>query len=406
MTTVARTFWATVGVFVLLSQACTAEEVPPRREQYLLLNAPYVHQSQDVLRYAHDKFAEASRRSTLKVGVSIIYSPADKVDESVRRLQTDLQLARKLKVPVLIQVDTENWLPESLLNWYDPQKPGFDPAKVADVEWYGWTPDTAVKVCWRNWGTPIRVGPHPNLLSPRFQAWEKSIYQAMAPVVVQWVRELPAEDQWLFVGWKCGWETMPNNQYRYFRDGNSYYSRPDNPEWNDTHIQHIGYNAARTAGIQTSGELGHSQLMKVVGRHLAFLSSTARELGLPREKLYSHSLTQETDSDNLDVQFNSDSNPSPSYYGSSRNSLRSNASFMKCVKKAKAELGVTGYGYGEFRLGETDHATWYRWFREELLADPDCVFHALYNFDTLQGQAPIEQALLDAMATSPVAPQR
>jgi platelet-activating factor acetylhydrolase IB subunit beta/gamma len=390
----------------LLQQKRAAANPQRNREQYLLLNVPSPHQSAEVLAYVRDKFGEASQRSHLKVGVSIIYSPRDQIAESVRQLRADLLLAQKLEVPILVQVDTENWLPESLLNWYDPQKPGFDPAKVADVEWYGWTPDTAVKVCWRNWGTPIRVGPHPNLLSPRFQAWEKTIYEAMAPVVVQWARELPADKQWLYVGWKCGWETMPNNQYRYFRDGNSYYSRTDNPAWNDTDIQRIGYNAAQSAGIQSTGELGHSQLMKVVGRHLAFLASTARSLGLPREKLYAHTLVQGTDSDNIDSQFNADSNPSPSYYGSPRNSLRSNVSFMRCVKNAKADLGVTGYGYGEFRFGETDHATWNRWFREELLADPDCVFQALYNFDTLKGQAPIEQALLDAMASAPVVSQK
>jgi hypothetical protein len=60
------------------------------------------------------------------------------------------------------------------------------------------------------------VGPHPNLLSPRFQAWEKQIYAALAPVVVEWLKTLPAEKQWLFVGWKCGWETTPNSQYAYY----------------------------------------------------------------------------------------------------------------------------------------------------------------------------------------------
>ncbi len=93
----------------------------------------------------------------------------DRVTDHVARLRADLRLAKQYKVPVLIQVDTENWLPESLTNWYDPKKPGFNPQKVDDVEWYGWTPDTAVKLCWRNWGTVVRVGPHPNLLSPVFK---------------------------------------------------------------------------------------------------------------------------------------------------------------------------------------------------------------------------------------------
>ena len=63
--------------------------------------------------------------------------------------------------------------------------------------------------------------PHPNLLSARFPAWEKSINEALAPVVVDWLAGLPAERQGLFVGWKCGWETMPNSQSAFFKDGNA-----------------------------------------------------------------------------------------------------------------------------------------------------------------------------------------
>ena len=124
------------------------------KEQYLLLNystslsAP--NQAAEMMTYVRDKFGAANRTSALKVGVAIIYTPKDRVAEHATRLRADLELARKLDVPVLIQVDTENWLPESLLNWHDPAKPGYDPAKVADVEWTGWTPDTAVKLCWRN----------------------------------------------------------------------------------------------------------------------------------------------------------------------------------------------------------------------------------------------------------------
>jgi len=198
-------------------------------------------------------------------GLAILYLPKDRLTDHVTKLKSDLDLAKKLNIPVLFQVDTENWLPESLLNWYDPKKPGVDPAKVADMEWYGWTPDTAVKLCWRNWGTTVRVGPHPNLLSARFQAWEKNICEAMAPVVTQWLTELTPEQQRLFIGWKCSWETTPNSQYAYFRDGNSYYYRADDPKWDNANKEHFGYNAAKTAGIQTNGVL---QLRGVHARDL------------------------------------------------------------------------------------------------------------------------------------------
>ncbi len=378
-------------------------------DHYLLLNystsIDTKTQASEMMTYVRDKFGAANNASTLKVGVAIIYTPKERVADYVARIRDDLDLAKKLNVPVLIQVDTENWLPESLLNWHDPKKPGFDPAKVADVEWYGWTPDTAVKLCWRNWGTTVRVGPHPNLLSPRFQAWEKNIYESMVPVVTEWLKSLPPEQQWLFVGWKCGWETTPNSQYVYFKDGNSYYGRTEDPKWDDANKQHIGYNAAKTAGLQTSGVLDYEHsydvFMRIIGRHLGFLASTARALGLPREKLFVHTIAQGVDRYNMDSQFNADSNPSPSFYGKPTTSFRDNPSFMRCLEKARLELGAKGYGIGEFRFGAKDYATWYRWFTEHFANDPDCIFAALYNYDTMKGQAEIEKAMLDAMANFP-----
>ena len=380
--------------------------------KYLLLNYSTSigssGQAQEMMAYVRDKFGSANAASRLKVGVAILYTPKDQVAEHVVRLRANLDLAKKLDVPVLIQVDTENWLPESLLNWHDLKKPGYDPAKVDDVEWYGWTPDTAVKLCWRNWGTVVRVGPHPNLLSPRFQAWEKEIYSALAPVVVQWLKALPPDKQWLFVGWKCGWETTPNSQYAYFKDGNRYYDRADNPKWIEADKQLIGYNAARTGGIQTGGVLDYEHtydvFMKIIGGHLSFLAKTARSLGLPREKIFAHTIAQGVDRYNMESQFNADSNPSPSYYGDGTKSLRSNPSFMRCLQKARAELGATGYGIGEFNLGRKDSTVWNRWFTEHLRDDPDCVFHALYNFDTMKGKPDVEKAMLDAMASAPSHP--
>ena len=396
---------ASIVAMLLWSTACAQA-----REQYLLLNYStslnVPQQAQDMMSYVRDTFGEANRKSHLKVGVAIIYTPKDQVAETTARLRADLALAQQMDVPVLIQVDTENWLPESLTNWFDPTKPGYDPTKVNDVEWTGWTPDTAVKLCWRNWGTMVRVGPHPNLLSTRFQTWEKSIYSALSPVVVEWLKALPAEKQWLFVGWKCGWETTPNSQYAYFKEGNSYLTRQDDPKWIEANKQLIGYNAARTGGFQTSGVLDYQHtydvFMKIIGVHLSFLAKTARSLGLPREKLFAHTIAQGVDRNNMDSQFNADSNPSPSFYGKPTTSLRDNPSFMRCLAKAHAELGTTGYGIGEFAFGAKDYETWHRWFLDKLAADPDLIFASLYNYDTMRGKAEIERAMLETMsATAP-----
>ena len=148
-------------------------------------------------------------------------------------------------------------------------------------------------------------------------------------------------------------------------------------------------------------EHSYDVFMKIIGRHLGFLASTARALGLPREKIFVHTIAQGVDRYNMDSQFNADSNPSPSFYGKPTTSLRDNASFMRCLAKARAELGATGFGIGEFRFGATDHDTWHRWFTEHLATDPDCLFAALYNYDTMKGKPEVERAMLDAMKRFP-----
>jgi hypothetical protein len=395
-------------LFHIIAALALAPPLVHAREQYLLLNYSTAlnspHQAPEMMSYVRETFGAANRASRLKTGLAIIYTPKEHLAETASRLRADLALAQQMDVPVLIQVDTENWLPAELTNWFDPSKPGYDPGKVNDVEWTGWTPDTAVKLCWRNWGTMLRVGPHPNLLSPRFQAWEKSIYEALSPVVAEWAAALPAEKQWLFVGWKCGWETTPNSQYAYFKNGNTYLTRTDDPQWIEADKQLIGYNAARTGGFQTSGQLSYEHsydvFMKIIGAHLSFLAKSARALGIPRGKIFVHTIAQGVDRYNMESQFNADSNPSPSFYGRPTGSLRDNPSFMRCLTQARAELGATGYGIGEFVFGAKDYAAWHHWFTEKLAADPDLIFASLYNYDTLRGHAEIERALLDAMKTA------
>jgi hypothetical protein len=377
--------------------------------QYLLLNYSASpddpKQSTDIMTYVQRRFGAANRASALKVGVAVIYTPKDQVQQWVTAMANDLTLAQRLDVPILIQVDTENWLPESLLNWYDPAKPGYDPAKTADVEWYGWGPENAVKLCWRNWGVPLRVGPQPNLLSPRFQAWEKTIYDGFIPPVLEWYNALPASRKWLFVGWKCGWETTLNSTYVYFADGNSYYGRAGDPSW-DTPKLHLGYNAAQTAGLKTSGDLDYKTsydvFMKIIGKHLSYLASLACHGGIPRSKVFLHSIAQGVDQYNMDELVNPYGNPGASFYG--EQSLRANASFMRAVQAAKEQYGATGYCYGEFNLNTTDHTRWLNWFRDSLLGDPDCVFQALYNYDSMKDKPAVEQAMLDAMALCPEVP--
>lgn len=377
-------------------------------DKYLLLNYcpdgfTTPHSSATIMNYVAKTFGAANRASSLKVGVACLYwYPGPKNSPASERalLQKDLARAQSLGIPILVQVDTETWMPTSFLNWYDPKLPGYDPAKTADVEWHGWDQSSAVKLSWRNWGSPFRIGPAPNFLSPRFQAYEKSIYDQFLPVVLQWYTNLPANQKWLFVGWRCGVESALNGNYRFFTNGNSYYGKTNNPPWSN-HYQSLGYNAAKTAGIRTNGTLTASDNAKIVGKHLTYLAKMVFDAGLPRDKISVHGTLYNTSQQNMDALVNRYANPAVSFYGSSTSPLKSNPAWLQAVRTAEAKYAATGYGYGELNLFTTNYHTWHSWFQNALHDDPDCVYQTLYNYDSMYGKPSVERALLDAMALYP-----
>lgn len=389
-----------MGLVMLLGQQSS---VSAADIQYFLLNyAPdglfssKPIDSSAIMSYVKTTYGSGNRVSPLKVGVSCLYCPGAAHGESGAELalmRRDLALARRLKVPILIQVDVENWLPPRLLNWFDSHTAGYDPAKRSDVEWYGWDEATAMKLSWRNWGREIRIGPAPNYLSADYEAYERQVYEKFLPVVVQWYQRLPLDEKWLFVGWRCGWESSLNNNYRFFANGNSYLGKASNPPWNAT-IAPIGYNAARTAGIQTGGAITSDTIAKIVGKHLAFLAEMAFGAGIPKTKIFDHGTFYTNCRQNTAALVNPFANPGVSFYGDSARPLNSDAAFMCAIQMARTNYGVTGYCYGEFNLFTTNYETWSSWLRHSLLNDSNCVYQALYNYDSIYGKPSVERALL------------
>ena len=98
--------------------------------------------------------------SRLRIGVSHSFSMFQgDPDTTLQSLKNLLAAAEAADVPVLICIDGQNWWQSrpDLWNWWDPDKPGYNPANRNNVEWTGWSPDDAVKIGWRNWGSQIRV---------------------------------------------------------------------------------------------------------------------------------------------------------------------------------------------------------------------------------------------------------
>ena len=83
-------------------------------------------------------------------------------------LRKVIHLSEESGIPVHFHLDGQNWIGgrPDLWNWFDPDLPGYDPENKKNVEWTSWTPDSAVKICWRDWGCQIRILPAPNLFSP------------------------------------------------------------------------------------------------------------------------------------------------------------------------------------------------------------------------------------------------
>ena len=124
--------------------------------------------SATIMNYVAQKFGagQSSLRAEGGRGLHLLSRGLGRVSE-LALMPNDLARAQSLGIPILVQVDTENWLPASLLNWYDPGLAGYDPAKTADVEWYGWDQTTRSNfLAQLGLSVPDRTGPQ--FVEPQF----------------------------------------------------------------------------------------------------------------------------------------------------------------------------------------------------------------------------------------------
>lgn len=245
----------------------------------------------------------APENPRLRVGVSFLFStletPTNILAQSLRRL---LAASEETGVPVLVALDGQNWWQHrpDLWNWWDPTRAGYNPSNVFNVEWTGWSPTQAVKVGWRNWGYQFRVAPAPNIASPKVVAAHLEGLRALVPIIVEWQRGLPAERRWLFGGVKVGSEAGIGYNAFYYPDGNRYPEQwPRDASQDPTNglalskglsggACQLGYAAVKSAGLKDRGELTREDIGRVTQRYLEQLCRQARELGLPREALFTH----------------------------------------------------------------------------------------------------------------------
>lgn len=290
-----------MAVCVVLGVAACSTTSPGAQApdtQYILVNFtdPSEAAFQEVARTIGEQ-----KNPAVKVGVGVIVSYLSyPPEEAAARLRRYLSYAEQYDLPIIVQIDGEQWLENrpDLWNWWDPDRPGFNPENRHNVEWTSWDPADAVKIGWRDWGRQLRVLPMPNLMSPAYREACRAEMEKLVPIVVDWYAGLPEEKRYLFVGVKVGWESSIGVNNWYYPDGNDLLDRPekDDPKFGKTiddlpsrGVTAMGYAAVTTLGLANGGELTEEHLTEVVRVHLEDLSRTCAQLGVPRDHLFTHS---------------------------------------------------------------------------------------------------------------------
>lgn len=240
---------------------------------------------------------------SISIGVSFVYSVMERSPENLERcVRALLEAAEDTMVPILITLDGQNWWerrPE-LWNWWDPDRPGYDPANVENVEWTSWSSQDAVKIGWRNWGTQIRVAPAQNIASPKVIEATHAPMRRVIPIVASWYTGLPEDKKRLCIGVKLGWEAGIGYNAYHYPGGNTFLERWPADASHDPRtgldlqkglsggVAQIGYAAAKTAGLKNSGALTRHDVGEAVQRYLAGLAKLAHDAGMPSHLVVVH----------------------------------------------------------------------------------------------------------------------
>ena len=264
--------------------------------QFIIISMPT--EDDDAIKKVASTFKTSNQGIAVGVGTIISYL-ATEPEETVRKLKHFLSTAEQYDLPVVIEMDGINWWQArpDLWNWWDENKPGYDPNNRKNVEWTDWTAESAVKIGWRNWGRQLRVDPMPNLMSPAYLEACHTEVKRLVPIIMDWWQALPADKKHLLVSVQIGVECLIGANNWYYPNGNTLLNRPEkeDPTYGLNHevlpgrgVQAIGYAAVNTLGCAKQGELKESHVTRVVSRYMSDLCKIASDLGVPRDRLFAH----------------------------------------------------------------------------------------------------------------------
>jgi hypothetical protein len=391
---------------ILSVSFAVADARKPQTLKYLIFNSSIDVSTPEAAVKGFKEIAskfEKSSQKNVKIGVSRIFSYLSVEDprQTAGELRNFLYASSQTQVPVLIKLDGEQWWQgrPDLWNWWDPEKPGYDPENAKNVEWTWWSPQHAIKIAWRNWGRQIRVLPPPNLMSPAYRTATHEGMDILMPIVMDWQKSLPEDKKYLFVGINVGWESSLCYNAIYYPNGNEYLDKPveDDPQYGAVRadvlsrgLVQTGYAALKTSGIRTSGDITEDDLVEVVRRHLEDLAKYAHDFGFPRDKIFTHGVGNENGEKLYDAAVNEYSCPGWSGYWYADDPSK-DAGIMRNIKKSDAP----SWAIVEWLLLKPykEKELWQSAF-ESSLSYPGCKFIAVYNWEGVhsEGSRVIEAA--------------
>ena len=231
----------------------------------------------------------------LGIGVEINYNHTYDFDHIKQSLQNLLNESQINTVPVFINLSGYQWWGDvnyptlfgrpDLWNWWDLSFVGYNPNNKNNTEWTCWDNSCATKKAWRDWGGgEFEVRPPPNLASRAFIDASKARLGELVPIIVNWYKALPSDKKWLLGGVANGTEIDVGVNYRVYQNN-------DVANNNLAQSFPIGYAAIKTAGIRSSGGAPTSnEINEVIKRYLNELDKFIYDQGIPRSKIFNHTL--------------------------------------------------------------------------------------------------------------------
>jgi AcrR family transcriptional regulator len=332
-------------------------------------------------------------------------------DEVLKRL-FDAAVAENF--PVVFKLDGLSWWENrpDLWNHWDPANPGgYSPSNVDNVEWTGWTPDTAIEVSWRDWGSVIRIAPHPNLASPKVLAEKQQSVTRLVRKIAAFYRGLSRRDRALVAGVVLDNELSIGVNAFHYQNGNSYLGKPDPPPGTPT--VPLGHAAVKGYGLAQSGSLTPALLNAAVKKHASWLAKVAHDAATLEgvdlsEKTFVHGFADQASATAFDFGnvVTPWASPGWSFYGHAYDPLKASGASSAI---APGGGNVLPWGAVEWLyiggLGGDEYTQWANALRNTLSA-PNSRIVTVQNWESINGDhaagpQPHEDAVANVALESP-----